>query len=558
MGGKGSRNCCETDDTETSSSTVTASSSVPAKAAAPAEPGQLQEVAARPKAVRARSAAVSSEDSLELLLEFLESDAADIAEAYRKLLLKKDSDETRKTQAHADEVIARVLLQLGRVKKLHHRRRTWHPIQTGHADTWGEIEENDWTQMFEGKRRDFKNLRDIAQKVRKEISIVKHWQDVLSRDRREGNKQLRKQLTNEIGASGLAEKISDWHVLDVFELEEATRKPLAGIFMSIWIDRKFNNLCKVTKDQAFEYIHALESEYKDKPYHNRIHAADVTATSYYLMSNFAALEGMEGYVRDVDIYVLMLAASCHDVGHPGLNNDFLARTSDPLALRYNDRSILENYHVATAFGLMSSLNIPMLQHNLPSPPVAALRSRIIDMVLATDMAHHKGLYEELVAELAENHHKMQDVNKITLEKNLLHSSDIGHPLRPFSIHLLWSERISEEFLVQGDQEKLQGIEPIALFDRDKAPPLPKGQIGFINFVVLPTWKPLNEALGQASAVPDYYLEENAKKWEELAQSGEDPFSHSEPLMKKQLSEIVGRRAQFKPAVKYTEDAERPH
>merc|ERR1719375_368690 len=108
---------------------------------------------------------------------------------------------------------------------------------------------------------------------------------------------------------------------------------------------------------------------------------------------------MAGYVRNIDILALMLAAACHDVAHPAVNNDFLARTRHPLALRYNDRSILENFHVATAFGLMSSLNIPMLQHNLPSPPVAALRSRIIDMVLATDMAHHKGLYEELVAEL---------------------------------------------------------------------------------------------------------------------------------------------------------------
>merc|ERR1719160_1449279 len=106
---------------------------------------------------------------------------------------------------------------------------------------------------------------------------------------------------------------------------------------------------------------------------------------------------------------------------------------------------------------------------------------MIDMVLATDMAHHKSVFEELVGELGKTTN-MQDVSKIILEKNILHTSDIGHPFRPFRLHKLWSQRVSAEFFLQGDQEKLLGIEPISLFDRDRAPPLPKGQLGFLNFV----------------------------------------------------------------------------
>ena len=40
------------------------------------------------------------------------------------------------------------------------------------------------------------------------------------------------------------------------------------------------------------------------------------------------------------------------VTHRGVNNDFLIRSSDPLALLYNDASPLENHHVAAAFTLM--------------------------------------------------------------------------------------------------------------------------------------------------------------------------------------------------------------
>ena len=36
----------------------------------------------------------------------------------------------------------------------------------------------------------------------------------------------------------------------------------------------------------------------------------------------------------------------------GVNNDFLIRTSDPLALLYNDASPMENHHLAAAFTLM--------------------------------------------------------------------------------------------------------------------------------------------------------------------------------------------------------------
>ena len=48
-----------------------------------------------------------------------------------------------------------------------------------------------------------------------------------------------------------------------------------------------------------------------------------------------------------------LAAIVHDYEHRGVNNDFLIKTSDPLALLYNDVSPMENHHVASAFLLMS-------------------------------------------------------------------------------------------------------------------------------------------------------------------------------------------------------------
>ena len=49
---------------------------------------------------------------------------------------------------------------------------------------------------------------------------------------------------------------------------------------------------------------------------------------------------------------MLTAALCHDMGHEGHNNGFLVASSSPLALLYNDTSVLENMHVALAFRAM--------------------------------------------------------------------------------------------------------------------------------------------------------------------------------------------------------------
>ena len=44
----------------------------------------------------------------------------------------------------------------------------------------------------------------------------------------------------------------------------------------------------------------------------------------------------------------------HDYKHPGYNNAFLANISNSIAIRYNDKNILESYHISQAFKLMQS------------------------------------------------------------------------------------------------------------------------------------------------------------------------------------------------------------
>ena len=57
-----------------------------------------------------------------------------------------------------------------------------------------------------------------------------------------------------------------------------------------------------------------------------------------------------------------LSAICHDLDHKGLNNDFLIKTANPLAIQYNDLSPLENHHLAQTFRLLNRSDCGLLRH----------------------------------------------------------------------------------------------------------------------------------------------------------------------------------------------------
>jgi len=471
--------------------------------------------------MRSESTSAFAEDDLDELLAQLDRTTALVAARYRTLVAKPE--QPAETLKRADKVVRRVQLQLRALQHLK-VRQTWHGSE-------GER----FLYMYTGNCKRFKSLVDIVRKVQVESRIVRHWRQQAEL----GAGWTRRAEASQPAQSSFAipyitdVDLSTWDSLDVFQLDRECQQPLLSVFMSVWRSRKMSQLCKARTPQVVDFIGGIEAAYRQNPYHNRMHAADVMLMSYFLWAGMAAQDNMSGFFTEVDLLVVLLAAAIHDVGHIAVNNDFLVKTRHELAIRYNDRSPLENFHVAFAFEMMKEKGIALLDHNLPSPPVASLRSRIIEMVLATDMARHKQLLEGMAAEL-EGQANIQDIDKLALEKLLVHVADIGHPLRPHRMHSQWSLRVTQEFFEQGDQEKALGLQVAALFDRDKAPSLAKGQVGFLNFVVIPAWKQLSVALGPAAAEPPQScLQENLTKWQELS-ALEDAGATSEELAAKAL------------------------
>ena len=82
-------------------------------------------------------------------------------------------------------------------------------------------------------------------------------------------------------------------------------------------------------------------EKNDTPYHNFRHAVDVLQTVYVLIRTMSGGE----YLTHLEIFGIMVAALCHDLEHPGLNNNYQINTHSQLAILYNDKVIYLNLSV---------------------------------------------------------------------------------------------------------------------------------------------------------------------------------------------------------------------
>lgn len=91
----------------------------------------------------------------------------------------------------------------------------------------------------------------------------------------------------------------------------------------------------------------------------------------------------------------MVAALGHDIDHPGVNNAFLRKTHNPLALRYNDRSVLENHHTAVLFSLLRGESSDLLPGEWEE--YSRFRALVVDLILSTDMEQHFRMVAELSA-----------------------------------------------------------------------------------------------------------------------------------------------------------------
>eukprot|EP00058_Branchiostoma_floridae_P016171 XP_002601659.1 hypothetical protein BRAFLDRAFT_85748 [Branchiostoma floridae] len=221
-------------------------------------------------------------------------------------------------------------------------------------------------------------------------------------------------------ARHLLTTVTDWD-FDIFMLDKLTNG--RSLFhLSIHLFQHHNLIQTFNLDivKLTQFLSLVEENYNNNPYHNALHAADVTQA----MHCFLRERKLGARLKPLEVLSAVVAAITHDLDHPGVNQEFLRKTGNYLATLYNqylDKGDL-------------TLHLPASRH-------------------------------------------------FTLQI-ALKCADVSNPCRTWKVSRRWSERVTDEFHNQGDQERKLKVDIANSCDRYRDT-ISRIQTGFIQFIVEP-------------------------------------------------------------------------
>ena len=299
-------------------------------------------------------------------------------------------------------------------------------------------------------------------------------------------------------------------------------------------------------------------------YHNVVHACDVLQSTYAYI-HFSDLTTHQPCPRFR--YEMLFAAMVHDLGHPGVDNNFLVKTKSQAAETCPEAP-LEHYH--SRFGRIIDCQFDGFDFVtlIGDGYEAESRIRQVGRVRAEDGDGHghvaarrsftQGRVEDaskwlppredaqwsnLVEEAKEwstycekerienkkllkcfrrrwlkgtgRLHTTVLLDRVrTLQTLVLKAADLGHLARPLRVHKEWVEVLFEEFWALGDREAAAGLDVNPLHDRLNASgvKLAESQVGFFTKVGLPLFEALVEVLPSTRCQLDA-VRTNLEYWE---------------------------------------------
>ncbi|KAI8147557.1 hypothetical protein BJV82DRAFT_507989 [Fennellomyces sp. T-0311] len=295
----------------------------------------------------------------------------------------------------------------------------------------------------------------------------------------------------------------------------------------------------VNKNQMYDFIFELSVSYHNgNAYHNFAHAVDVLQCLYHFLCKLGVLPfpgnvtRPQDLLRPTDVFALLIAALGHDAAHPGVNNMFMINSATPLALLYNDRSVLESFHSMTLFQILKKHGIDRCLGN--PEDFQAFRKTVVASILATDMSLHNDYVKKIkdqpvrLRNLSALDESAREEERMLLCSALIKCADISNVTRPFRRAVKWAELLAQEFMCQGDIERKLGMPVQPMNDRDKMV-LEDMQIGFIQFVAFTLFESVSKVTHEMTFTVES-MQQNLKQWETRKR---EQSEKSEPIEEKQ-------------------------
>ncbi|TNM95013.1 hypothetical protein fugu_017772 [Takifugu bimaculatus] len=283
-------------------------------------------------------------------------------------------------------------------------------------------------------------------------------------------------------AAHMLSKVATWN-FDIFLFDRLTNgNSLVTLMCHLFNVYGLIHHFQLDMVKLHRFLGMVQEDYHSQnPYHNAVHAADVTQAMYCYLKEPKLAEQLS----PLDVFLGLMAAAAHDVDHPGVNQPFLIKTRHHLASLYQNTSVLESHHWRSTVGMLRESGL--LSH-LPADMSQDIEQQLGSLILATDISRQNEFlltfrehldHRDLDLELPSHRHFILQI--------ALKCADVCNPCRVWELSRQWSERVCEEFYRQGDLERKFDLE-ISPLCNQQADSVPAIQTGFISYIVEPLFE----------------------------------------------------------------------
>jgi cAMP-specific phosphodiesterase 4 len=290
------------------------------------------------------------------------------------------------------------------------------------------------------------------------------------------------------------------------------------MFRHVWLMFKHSGTVEaynISEQKFYSLLSEVQRLYdhRSNPFHNFKHGVSVLHSTYYLLRYTKASEAFD----KLGVAAMLFAALMHDVDHTGRTNVFEMNSWSDLGTRYNDVSILENHHCATAFSLIKQEKYNIFS-SFSYEQKTKFRKVAIQAILCTDVKLHFSHLEKFKDKLDQNSFKPypneNEQDFLLLVGQIVHTSDLYVPTKKVDAAIRWSRLVNQEFINQNLEEKTSGLPETPFYKNlDKPEVMSKSEKFFVEKLVTPLWVELDRFCEGALEVQLSNLKQNLAYWE---------------------------------------------
>ncbi|EAY15670.1 3'5'-cyclic nucleotide phosphodiesterase family protein [Trichomonas vaginalis G3] len=266
---------------------------------------------------------------------------------------------------------------------------------------------------------------------------------------------------------------------------------------------------KINAETMYHFLHNLRDSYNVVPYHNWMHAVDVTQFIAVLIIK----TGLDKILTKFEILSLLVASLCHDANHDGFSNTYNINAQTPLGILFKNQSVMETHHCSVSIGIITREECNIFSH-IKEKEIQRMWQYFIELILSTDMAQHF-IFIDRAKKLLGSHSEWftSQENRLLVMCLLIKIADISNVARKFETADRWCAILCEEFFRQGDLERANGMAYSSPMNDREHLNKAASQLGFYKNVCLPLFDIASQIVGGMDDVVEQ-VRSNMKVWEE--------------------------------------------